>query len=171
MTIRLAILSSAVLLASAAPAGAQILGPHAARCAPGAGPAVLATVTGLKNRNGTIRLRLFGGSTSTWFDKKKYLVRIEVPTPASGPIRICLPAPAPGTYAVDLRHDANNNNDTDRADGGGASGDPQVSLWDIILGRKPSPKITGFHVGQGVTNVTITTMYVSGTKLRPASAR
>lgn len=167
MIFRLAILSAAAVLASAVPAGAQILGPHAARCAPGAGPAVLATVVGLKNRNGTIRLRLFGGSTSTWFDKKKYLVRIEVPTPAAGAIRVCLPAPRPGVYAVDLRHDANNNNDTDRADGGGASGDPQVSLWDIILGRKPSPRVVGFEVGPGVKELTITTMYVSGTKLRP----
>lgn len=167
MTIRLAILSTAMLLVSAVPAAAQILGPHAARCAPGAGPAVLATVVGLKNRNGTIRLRLFGGSTSTWFDKKKYLVRIEVPTPQSGPIRICLPAPAPGRYAVDLRHDANANHDTDRADGGGASGDPRVSLWDIILGRKPSAKIVGFQVGQGVDELTITTMYLSGGKLKP----
>jgi uncharacterized protein (DUF2141 family) len=171
MSIRLAIISSAILLASVVPASAQILGPHAAQCAPGGGPAVLATVTGLKNRNGTVRVRLFGGATSTWFDKKRYLVRIEVPTPVAGPVRICLPAPAPGTYAIDLRHDANNNNDTDRADGGGASGDPQVSVWDIILGRKPSPKITGFHVGKGVRELTITTMYVSGTKLKPVGAR
>lgn len=169
MIIRLATLSIAALLAGATPVDAQILGPHAARCAAGTGPAVLVTVTGLKNRNGTVRLRLFGGNTSTWFDKRKYLVRVEVPTPASGPIRICLPAPGPGIYAVDLRHDANNNSDTDRADGGGASGDPQVSLWDIILGRKPSPKVVGFTVGQGVKQLTITTMYVSGTKLKPIS--
>jgi uncharacterized protein (DUF2141 family) len=147
--------------------GNAILGPHAARCAGAGGPAILVNVVGLKSRTGAIRVRTFGGAPSTWFDKKKWLGRVEVPTPASGAIRVCMPVPGPGSYAVDLRHDVTGNGDTDRSDGGGASGNPRVTLLDFVFGRKPSPKVTAVAVGRGVTEITITTMYLSGGALRP----
>ena len=156
---------SMLLTGAAASAGqpaAAIQGPHAARCAPGAGPALLVTVAGLKDRGGQIRLRLYGGATSTWFAKGKYLLRTQIPTPKTGAVRICMPVPAPGVYALDLRHDVNGNGDTEKSDGGGASGDPHMTLFGILLGRKPSPKQVGVTVGNGVTPITITTMYLSG---------
>jgi hypothetical protein len=165
---------SIALAAAAAigmPAPAQgtppILGPYAARCAAGNTPSILVTIVGLKSRTGTLRVRTFGGATSTWFEKRKWISRVEVPVPASGPVRICMPAAAPGTYAVELRHDVNGNGETDRSDGGGASGDPRVTLLDFIFGRKPSPKVTAIHVGNGVAETTVTAMYLSGGALRP----
>lgn len=164
----------AALLAAmslAAPASAQgsgaSLGPYAARCAAGAEPSILVTVVGLKSRVGTIRVRTFGGATATWFDGKKWITKVQVPTPAAGPIRVCLPVAAPGTYAIDMRHDVNGDDNTDRGDGGGASGDPHVTLLDFVFGRKPSPKITAVQVGRGVTEITVTAMYLRGGALRP----
>lgn len=147
--------------------GSAVLGPHAARCASGNAPAILVNVVGLKSRSGTLRVRTFGGAPSTWFEKKGWLTRVEVPTPSSGPIRFCMPVAAPGTYAVDLRHDVTGNGRTDRTDGGGASGNPKVTLLDFILGRKPSPKVTAVHVGNGVTETTVTVMYLRNGALRP----
>lgn len=154
-------------LVFAAPAEASILGPDAAVCAAGNGPAILVNVTGLKNRAGTVRARTFGGSPSTWFNKKFALKRTQIPTPSAGAISICMPVPKPGTYAVDIRHDVNNNGDTDRADGGGASGNPNISLWDVVFGRKPSAETTSVQVGQGVTTINIVVKYASGGQMKP----
>lgn len=164
-------LSIAMLAATSGTAqGNGVLGPHAARCS-GSGPAILVSVVGLKSRTGAIRVRTFGGAPSKWFDKKSWIDRVELPTPAAGPIRICMPVPSAGSYAVDLRHDVNGNGNTDRSDGGGASGNPRVTLLDFVFGRKPSPKVTAITVGRGVTEITITAMYLSGGALRPASPR
>lgn len=163
----LAALAATAISTSAAAQGGATLGPYAARCATGAGPSILVTVVGLKARVGTIRVRTFGGETSTWFDGKKWITKVQVPTPATGPIRVCLPVAAPGTYAIDMRHDVNGDDKTDRGDGGGASGDPHVTLLDFVFGRKPSPKITAVHVGTGVTEIIVTAMYLRGGALRP----
>lgn len=172
------LLSAATLIIAAAAAGAPvsaqgngpILGPYAARCVAGHSPAILVNVVGLKQRSGALRVRTFGGATSTWFEKKSWLTRVEIPVPASGPIRICMPVTAAGSYAIDLRHDVNGNGETDRSDGGGASGDPRVTLLDFVFGRKPSPKVTAVRVGTGVTEITVTVMYLKGGALRPVAA-
>jgi uncharacterized protein (DUF2141 family) len=147
---------------SAGTAQAALLGPDAAQCAAGTGPAVLVHVVGLKNRAGTIRARSFGGNPSTWFSKKTWLKRTEFQTPATGTIDICMPVPRAGIYAVDIRHDINANSDTDMADGGGSSGNPDVSLFDVIFGRKPPAEKTSIKVGEGITAVTVIVKYKDG---------
>lgn len=156
---------AALLMMLSAP---QAIGPDAAKCAAGGGPAMLVTITGLKDRSGAVRVRSFGGSASTYFNKKRALQRTEIPTPASGPVRVCMPVPAPGWYAVDVRHDTNRNGGTDRADGGGASGNPTVSLLDVLFGRKPPAEKVRVWVGAGVTNVPVTVMYLRNGAFRPA---
>ena len=155
-----ALLSTLPLAAAPAPAAQT-----ADTCGPG--PALLVVVTGLKDRSGAIRVRSFGGSPSTYFNKKTALRRTEIPTPQNGPVRICMPVSAPGWYAVDVRHDTNGNGDTDRADGGGASGNPRVTLLDVLLGRKPPAEQVRVSVGQGVTTVPVTVMYLKGGSFRP----
>lgn len=124
------LLAFSVMVASpAAPAMTQILGPDAARCAAGDSPAILVTIVGLKDRGGSLRVRTFSGATSTWFDKKGWQTKVDVPTPPTGPIRVCMPVAAPGDYAIDLRHDVNGNGDTDRSDGGGASAIHTLRCW------------------------------------------
>lgn len=155
------------LLLTAAPA--QVLGPDAASCDPGGGPAMLVVVNGLKSRAGKVRIRTYGGDPKTYFNNKKFLLRTQIPTPPSGAVRICMPVPAPGYYAIDLRHDANDNGETDRADGGGASGDPRLSLIDMLFGRKPPAAKVRVLVGDGVTTVPVTAMYLKGGSFKPIS--
>jgi uncharacterized protein (DUF2141 family) len=148
-------------------ADAAILGPDAALCRSGDAPAILVHIVGLKNREGAVRVRSFGGNPESWFNKKTYLKRTEIATPASGTVDICMPVPRPGVYAVDVRHDVNGNGDTDMADGGGASGNPEVSLFDVVFNRKPPASKTGFQVGTGVTSVTVIVKYKQGGSFKP----
>ncbi len=148
-------------------AGAGVLGPDAPQCAAGDGPAMLVRVDGLKDRDGTVRVRSFGGSPDNYFDKKRAMRRIVVPIPAAGSLDVCLPVSAPGVYAVDVRHDANGNGKTDRADGAGASGNPKVTLFDILFKRKPPARQVQVAVGQGVTVVPVVIKYLSGGSLKP----
>lgn len=164
---RVALIAFAIAGAAQTPVSAGILGPDAGQCASGDGPAMLVRVTGLKNRAGTIRVRSFGGSPATWFDKRHALKRTVVDTPVSGSIDICMPVSGPGTYAVDVRHDINGNGKTDKADGAGASGNPEVSLLDVVFKRKPSPSVVAVRVGAGVTAVPVLMKYVQGGSLKP----
>jgi uncharacterized protein (DUF2141 family) len=150
-------------------AAATAIGPDAAACNSGDGPAILVRVIGLKNRSGPVRIRTFGGSPSTYFDKRNALKRTEVEVPSSGPVEICMAVPSPGTYAVDLRHDVNRNGKTDQSDGGGTSGNPKISLFDMLFKRKPSPSVVAVKVGAGVTVVPIVVNYVQGGSIGPIS--
>lgn len=141
-----------------------------ARCRPDAAPQVLVRIAGFRSRAGQVRVRLFGGSPSTYFDKAAALVRVEVPVPRQGRVDICLPAPRPGVYAVDVRHDENGNGRTDRQDGGGASGNPRISLFDLLFSRKPDTRTVQFTVGTGTTVVPVTLMYLQGGSVRPVDA-
>lgn len=151
------------------PAQAAAIGPDAALCNSGGGPAILVRVEGLKDRVGPVRVRTFGGSPSTYFDKKKTLKRVELSPPASGPVEICMAVPGPGVYAVDIRHDVNRNGDTDKSDGAGASGNPKISLFDILFGNRPSPQKVAVRVGNGVTPITIQVKYLQGGSFRAVS--
>ena len=73
-------------------------------------------------------------------------------------------------YAVDVRHDGNANGRTDRQDGGGVSGNPSVSLFDVLFSRRPNPATVQFRVGNGTTLVPVTLMYLQGASFRPVDA-
>jgi uncharacterized protein (DUF2141 family) len=149
-------------------ANAQILGPDAAKCASGDGPALLVKVSGFKNRGGTVRVRTFHGSKpGTWFNKKLALKRVAVPVPDSGPVEVCMAVPSAGGYVVDIRHDANANGDTDRADGAGVSGNPNISLVNFFLGKKPPASQVVVNAGQGVATVPILIKYIQGGAFKP----
>ncbi len=158
--------SSAGALLAMLPAGAAnaaILGPDAAACANGDGPAILVKVTGFKRNTGMVRARTFpGAQPATWFDKKRALKRTEVAVPASGVANICLRVPRPGGYVIDIRHDLNANGSTDKADGAGASGNPNISVFDFFLGKKPPASKVVVNVNQGVVTVPITVKYIQG---------
>ena len=143
---------------------AALLSPGNASCS---GPAVRVHVDGFANRQGAVRVRLFGSPTSSYFDKRRALTRIEVPVPRSGPVSFCVPVPKSGVYALDVRHDVNGNGKTDRKDGGGASGNPRLSLTDVLFSRKPDPAKVQVAVGNDVRDVRVTLMYLQGTVFRP----
>lgn len=135
-------------------------------CAADAGPSIHLKIVGLKDRSGTVRIRLFDGDPKTYFDKRHALQRIEFATPDRGTVEYCIEAPHAGTYAVDVRHDANGNGKTDRADGAGVSGNPDVSLLDIVFKRKPPATKVQIKVGSESTSTTIVVKYLSGGKFK-----
>jgi uncharacterized protein (DUF2141 family) len=158
-----------LMLAAASPVGARaaVLGPDAAAC-DGNGPAMLVHVEGLKKRSGVIRVQSYGGSPSRYFDKGSYLRRIDVTVPATGPVDICVSVPGNGNYAVSVRHDLDNSGKTGPADGGGMSGNPRLSLFDVMFKRKPDPRQVQVSV-HGVAKVPVVMNYVQGGSFGPVA--
>jgi uncharacterized protein (DUF2141 family) len=156
-----------LMIATALPAvaSAAALGPDAAACE-GSGPAMIVHIEGFKKRSGMLRVQSYGGNPSRYFDKGTWLKRVDVPVPPAGAADICVPVPANGTYAVSVRHDLDNSGKTGMSDGGGMSGNPRMSLFDVVLKRKPDPKKVQVTV-HGVTRVPVTLNYVQGGSFGP----
>jgi hypothetical protein len=157
----------AALVGASGPSQAGV-GPDSGVCEAGNGPAALVRVVGLKSRSGKVRVRTFDGARpKSWFDRKQALKRIEVPVPASGAVEVCVAVPKAGGYVIDLRHDTNGNGDSDRSDGAGASGNPNISLFDFLLGKKPPANKVVVQIGNSVTPVSITMKYLQGGSFKP----
>jgi uncharacterized protein (DUF2141 family) len=152
-------------LAGISSAGAAI-GPHAARCAAGEA-SVVVNVTGFRVRTGTVRVQLYAANPRTFLERRQYLVRVDLPVTSSGDMPVCVPVTAAGRYAISVRHDANGNGRSDRSDGGGFSGNPDVSLFDLALRRKPSLARVGFNVGAEPVRVNVILNYVRGSSFEP----
>ena len=169
--VRVAAVVLALGAAMALPAAgyAQPAGPFASACAAG-DPAMLVHITGFKTHSGIVRVQSYGGDPDHYFDKGTYLQRIEVKVPGTGSLDVCVPVSAPGRYAVSVRHDVNGTGKTDKSDGGGMSGNPHLSLFDLMLKRKPSPDEVAVEVGRGVKVVPITLNYLAGGSFRPVEA-
>ena len=158
-----------LLAVSSAGAAAAALGPDAQACAPGAtGPAILVDVQGLKARTGMVRIQSYGGDPQHYFDKGQYLRRIEVPVPAKGAVEVCVPVAAAGTYAISVRHDVDGSGNTGRKDGGGMSGNPHLSLFDVIFKRKPDPRQVQIAV-HNVVRVPVVMNYLQGGSFGPVA--
>lgn len=151
-------------------ARAMPAGPFAARCdAAAQAPALLVRVSGFKTRTGTLRVQTYGGDPARYFDKGSYLKRIDLPVPAAGMLDVCVPVPAPGRYAVSVRHDVDGDGRADRADGGGMSGNPRLTLIDLMFRRKPDPARVAIEVARGVRVVPVTLDYLVGASFRPVA--
>ena len=171
LIVQLRFLAAIAAAAGTPPLAAQPAGPFAARCGPGvAAPALLVHITGFKAHTGTVRVQSYGGDPQRYFDKGSYLRRVELPVPAAtNALDVCLPVPAPGSYAVSVRHDLNGSGSADRGDGGGMSGNPRLSLLDVLFKRKPDPAAVAVQVGRGVRTVPIVLNYISGARFRPVA--
>ncbi len=161
----LSIAAATVALAIPAVANAVILGPDAATCTNG-NRGVIVNVTGFKQRTGKVRIQLYAAQ-STFLDKGVWLQRVDVAVPSSGAAAICVPVSSPGKYVVSVRHDLNGNGKSDRQDGGGFSGNPDVKLTDLIRKRKPSLSETSFSVGESTTRINVVLNYVRGLSFEP----
>ncbi|WP_076070406.1 DUF2141 domain-containing protein [Sphingomonas montana] len=152
---------------SCASATAAPLGSHAGSCGAAPGAAILVQVGGFKARHGMLRVQTYGGNPATFFEKGRYIDRIDVAVPASGVAHVCVPLGRAGTYAVSVRHDMDGDRKTGRADGGGMSGNPQVSVTDLLFKRKPAADRVAVSVGNGVTTVPVILNYMQGMSFRP----
>jgi len=153
-------LFAATLLALglAAPGQAQfrnVIDHDRSQCS-GDGPAVWLHVTNIASSTGMMRVQLYRATKSDWLEKGRWLNRIEIPARA-GAMSICMPVPSAGSYAIAIRHDKNNNNDTDiTIDGGGMSNNPSINIFN--LGR-PGIDKTRFSIGNEVKPMSIRMRY------------
>ena len=160
---------AAVLAAGAAvPAAATAIGPHAARCESGQA-GVVVNVTGFRVRTGTVRVQLYAANPRTYLERRQWLVRGDLPVSRTGDMPVCMPVTTAGRYLVSVRHDVNGNGDSDRSDGGGFSGNPNVSVLDMILRRKPNINRISFNVEDTPVRVNVVLNYVNGTRFEPVT--
>lgn len=162
-----AMVSAVALGGALSLARAEAMNAAAPICATGSSPAMLVHVVGIRSESGTIRVQAYAGDPARYFDKGSYIERIDMPT-AKGR-EICVPVPKPGIYAISVRHDANGNGKSDMKDGGGMSGNPQLSVWDLITKSKPDPRDVQVQVGAGVTPVKVVMNYVQGGSFKPVA--
>lgn len=166
-------LAGLAAFASAPASAAPILGDSAA-CAPGSTtPAVLAWFDGLKDRRGQLRLELFPSNDDDFLEDDFVLIkagktfrRIELDTPATGPVGVCIRAPRPGTYSLALIHDRDGKRKFSfSVDGVGFPGNPKLG-WG-----KPKARKAAVTIGNGVTEIHVTMKYFSGLGFSPVKKR
>ncbi|EQA98931.1 DUF2141 domain-containing protein [Sphingobium baderi] len=150
----------ALFAASPALAQHREIGNDMDLCAASAkGPAVLVDVRGFAASTGSVRLQSYPATRGAWLAKGAWLNRIETAArPSNGAMRFCMPVPEPGKYGIAVRHDRDGNGKTDISrDGGGFSNNPGISIFNL---GKPSVDKVAFHVGPGVTRITINLKYM-----------
>ncbi|WP_028967309.1 DUF2141 domain-containing protein [Sphingomonas phyllosphaerae] len=153
------------LLPLVAPAaGAQVLGSDAAACTAQQGPAILATVTGLKDRTGTLKLELYPPNEKDFLAgdddlarEGKFFRRVTIAPPATGDAAICIRVPRPGRYALFLGHDRDGKRKFNFwSDGAGFPSNHKIG--------RARPKLADalIDVGPGITRTTIRAQYLRG---------
>ena len=151
-----------VLTALAAPASAQVLGSDAAACEVGGGSAIEATITGLKDRQGLLRLELYPATAADFLQPDRQLIaqdkvfrRVSVAPTGAGAIVVCIKVPRPGRYALMMVHDRDGKMKFDyRIDGAGTPSNRRIGFG------KPKVDAATLAVGPGVTPVTIRAQYL-----------
>lgn len=162
----LAMMATAGLAALTAPqaTAASTLGADAAACDTRQGPAIRATITGLKDRKGTVRLELYPPNTQDFLQDDyileragKTFRRVDARVPASGPVSLCIKVPRPGRYTLMFLHDRDSNRKFGAfSDGAGFPGNTKLGR------RKPPADIAYITVGAGVTQTNIRAQYLRG---------
>ncbi len=145
-----------------AAAAAAPLGQDAAACEANK-PAVLATVTGLKDRRGLVKLELYPATEADFTRDDKLLIaenktfrRIAVATPASGPLAMCIRVPAPGRYALIFIHSRTGVPKFNyKVDGAGFASNRRIGY------SKPKVDAAIVDVGAGTLPVSIKAQYFS----------
>ena len=148
------------------PASAAPAGPFSDLCSANK-PAVLARISGFKAPRGTVTVKLYASNPKTFREKGTFLRKVDVPVHGSGPLDVCVPVPQSGKYALSVRHEI--NGDKSRSDGGGFSGNPHVSIMDVIFQRKPSIDKVSFSVDGATRVIPVTLNYMQGGSLRPVA--
>ena len=162
---RLLLLLAPLLVAARPIASNPDLGKAEGQCrANEPGPALIVTVNGLKDRRGWLRAELYPANDADFLADDNLLVmagktfrRVEVATPQSGPVQLCIRIPGPGTYGMSLLHDRNMDRKFNlTSDGTGFPGNPKLHR------RQPTIEETHVTAGPGLTPVPITLNYLHG---------
>lgn len=146
------------------------LGQAEGRCRPNErGAAFLVTVAGLKDRQGSLKLEVYPSNNTDFLADDNVLVmagktfrRVVTPVPASGTPQLCVRLPGPGTYAVTLLHDRDNNRKFKWTyDGIGFARNPKLG-WG-----KPKAVAASVQAGNYPTPITIVMNYKNGLGMGP----
>ena len=162
------LIGCALILASGvapfqAQAQAGILGGDAAACT-GGGPAILANIVGLKDRQGELKLELYPATEQDFLKDDRDLLaqgklfrRVRAPTPPAGAVALCMRVPRPGRYALLFTHNRDGKNKFSFwSDGAGFASNGK-------LGRsRPKVEQAAVDVPAGVATVTIRAQYLRG---------
>lgn len=165
-------MSMSFLLIAAAAAAAQNhipsspeLGTAEGRCRPNeSGPAFLINLDGLKDRKGRVKVELYPDNDEDFLQDDNLLVmagktfrRVEMDVPQTGPVVLCIRAPAAGNYTLSLLHDRDANRKFGLSvDGVGFPTDPKLG-WS-----KPKAASAMARVGTGPTRINVTMQYRKG---------
>lgn len=165
------------LLLAAGPAlrSTPDLGKAEGRCRAGeSGPALMVEAVGMKDRTGKMKLEVYPANDQDFLADDNVLVaagktfrRVEVDTPDSDPVVLCVRIPGPGTYAVTLLHDRDSNRKFGwKIDGIGFSGNPKLG-WS-----KPKASSARMLVKSGgVSKISIVMNYKSGLGVGPLKTK
>lgn len=141
------------------------LGTVEGRCRPNeSGPSFLINLAGLKDRKGTVKVELYPNNDEDFLQDDNKLVaagktfrRVEMAVPATGPVVLCVRAPAAGSYTLSLLHDRDANRKFGLStDGVGFPTDPKLG-WS-----KPKARSAVAVAGNGPTRITVTMQYRKG---------
>ena len=161
------------LLLAAGPAlrSSPDLGKAEGRCRPGeSGPALLVEPVGMKDRSGQMKLEVYPANDQDFLADDNVLVaagktfrRVEIATPQTGDVVLCVRIPGPGTYAVAVLHDRNADRRFGwKIDGIGFSANPKLG-WS-----KPKAHASRVVVNSGgVSKISVVMNYKSGLGVAP----
>ena len=144
-------------------APAAVVGSDAPACTSGK-PSMVVRISGFKKPTGTVKVALY--APQNYLAKGGKLRKVLVPVRSAGPLDVCIAVPRPGRYAVAVHHDVNGNGDKDGSDGGGYSGNPNLSITNL----KPAFSKTAVSVGEAPRAVPVRLQYRQGLSIGPVSA-
>ena len=119
---------------------------------------MLVQINGVRSDKGLLVVVLYGDKPDEFLKKGGRLARERVPARA-GAVAVCMEAPGPGTYAVAVYHDENDNGKFDRSwtglpsEGFGVSNNPKPVMRAPTLGE------SAVQVGSGHKVVNIDLRY------------
>ncbi|WP_414714293.1 DUF2141 domain-containing protein [Sphingobium sp.] len=153
-----------LLLLAAAVQSSPDLGKAEGQCrANEQGPAFLVDVTGLKDREGLLKLELYPATDKDFLADDNVLInagktfrRVEIRVPQSGPVQMCIRAPSAGTYALSLLHDRDGNHKMGLSVDGIGFPANKKACWG-----QPKASAARATVGNGPTRINIVMMYRS----------
>lgn len=146
------------------------LGKAEGRCRAGeTGPALLVTATGLKDRQGRLKLEVYPSNDTDFLQDDNILInqgktfrRVEETLAPSGAVTLCVRLPGPGAYSVSLLHDRDLNRKFGwTIDGIGFTGNPRLG-WS-----KPRAAAARVNAGAGLTRTNIVLNYKRGLGVGP----
>ena len=154
------------------PVAAAPLGADAAVCEAGH-PAILATVVGLKDRTGILKLELYPATPDDFTRDDRDLIaegktfrRVTVQVPASGPVQLCIRVPAPGRYTLLMTHNRDGQTKFNyKIDGAGVPSNRRIGM------SKPKSDAALVEVGSAALPVTIRAQYLGLFGFSPSSAK